>query len=547
MLAQFLAGQRPCARLLLRPLHSQCPAFRVGIIGSGPSGLYTADALLGTGNHIRQNLEIDIFDKLPVPYGLLRYGVAPDHPEVLSIIPSVFEKLFLSPSTSTSTSGSTSSSRCRFFGNVDIPKDLSIDELKRHYHAVVMAIGCQDPVLLPSLQDPVVLESNGITDQVMSVNDFNKWYNGFPDLHHPQSFIKFERLFKNPNVRRAVIIGNGNVALDAARVLMADPIAKFGSTSMPSSVIDTLCASHVEHVTIMGRRGPVQAAFTTKELRELIELPNVVACIHEKEKCFQGINLNDRILSRPQRRLLELLASLPDTKDAVSPEDNDTNGCDKDQNRKKKKIVEFRFLASPLAVQRLFPQSMMMLECEKNVLRKKGIQVECVPLVGDGRNASEQKGVREYLPVDVIMTSIGYRGIPIEGLSFSEKKGTLIHKNGHVGDNVFASGWIKRGPKGIVGSNKWDAEQTTQTIIGMADLLLERHSMVMGMSVNEEEDISILLRQKGIRFVDFKGWQQIEDVEKKRGKERKKLVEKVTSVQEMLEIVQRERENVQIR
>ncbi|MCW2689481.1 MAG: NADPH-dependent glutamate synthase beta chain-like oxidoreductase, partial [Mycobacterium sp.] len=371
--------------------------YYVAIVGSGPSGYFAAASLLKFADAAEDNdVRVDMLEMLPTPWGLVRSGVAPDHPKIKTIS-KTFEKTALDP-------------RFRFFGNVAVGDHVQAAELAERYDAVIYAVGAQAD---RSLNIP----GEELPGSVAAV-DLVGWYNAHPH---------FEGMAPDISSGRAVVVGNGNVALDVARILVTDPDV-LANTDIADHALASLNDRGVEEVVIVGRRGPLQATFTTLELRELGDL--------------EGLGGVDVVIDP---------ADLAD----ISDEDAEAAGKTVRQNLKvlrgyaerepspgKRRIV-FRFRTSPMEI--------------KGDERVESIVLGRNELVSDdnGRIVAKDTGTREEMPAQLVVRAVGYRGIPTPGLPFDEKSGTIPHTDGRVDGrpNEYVVGWIKRGPSGVIGSN----------------------------------------------------------------------------------------------
>ena len=420
-------------------------ALRVAIVGSGPAGFYAAGALLGADVPV----EVDMFERLPTPWGLVRLGVAPDHPKIKSVS-RAFEKISAQPG-------------FRFFGNVEVGRDLSHEELCEHYDAVVYAVGAQ-------------------TDRRMDIpgedlpgswpaTELVAWYNGHPD---------FQELEFDLSVERAVVIGNGNVAVDVARMLaLADE--ELASTDTTDAAIEAIARSGIKEIVMIGRRGPAQAAFTTPELQELGELADADVIVDPAE--LEGAEPTDTNSERNLEVLREFAARQP--------------------TGKPKRLV-LRFFRSPVAL--LGDGRVEAVELVRNTLDD---ELRAVPT-----------DERETLAAGIVFRSVGYRGVELPGVPFDERRGTVPNDRGRVEPGVYVTGWIKRGPSGVIGTNKKDATETVEVLL---------EDLSDGPRKDRPADeIEALLAERGTRFVMYPGWTSIDEVERaageKLGRPRLKLV-----------------------
>jgi NADPH-dependent glutamate synthase beta subunit-like oxidoreductase len=391
------------------PAPSPGRPLRVAVVGAGPAGIYAADALT------RQDdvpVAVDLIDRLPTPFGLVRHGIAPDHPKMRAIRETLHRFL--------------DHPLVRFVGNVEIGTDISIEELRRHVDAVVYTYGA-------SVDRHLGIEGEELPGS-LAATDLVSWYCGHPDA----DLAKVEAALRG--ARSAVVIGVGNVALDVARVL-ARTADELEPTDMPQHVLDALAAAPVQEVTILGRRGPAQAAFTTQELRELDGLAGATVLVDPKdlelEPDAEERAQADRVISRNLAVLREWSAH------------------------------ELEPGKIPLRLQ-FFSRPARLLGSE----RVEAIEIERTAVDGDGR--AYGTGELELLPADLVIRSVGYRGVPLPGLPVDERSGTVANDAGRVlrdgatSPGEYVAGWIKRGPTGVVGTNKHDARETIASLLADA-------------------------------------------------------------------------------
>ncbi len=437
-------------------------SVRVAVVGSGPAGFYTTDALIKQRD---VHFEVDLFERLAAPYGLVRYGVAPDHQKIKSVT-TAYDKVAQDP-------------RVRFLGNVHVGKDVSVEELLTHYDQVVFAVGCQTDRRL------------GIPGEELpgshAATSFVAWYNGHPD---------FREYPVNLDVERAAIVGMGDVAMDLTRMLL-QPVEELARTDVANHALDVFRGSRVREVVLLGRRGPAQAAFATKELEDIACLPDVTVSIDAAQ--VRADREDENALDGLTKRKLDFLSKL-----AGRP------------SEPRSKQVRFRFLVSPV-------------EITAANGRVSGIVVEHNEVVRDasGRVSARGTGQLEAIPVGLVFRSVGYRGVPIVGLPFDETKGIVPNRDGRVVrdgtpvPHVYVSGWIKRGPSGVIGTNKSDAAATVQRMV--------EDARGDGRESRKTRDaFDALLRERGIRVVSWKDWQTLDRIERERGKSAGKVREKLT-------------------
>ena len=383
--------------------------LRVAVVGAGPAGIYAADALT------RQEdvpVAVDLIDRLPTPFGLVRHGIAPDHPKMRAIRDTLRRTL--------------DDPLVRFVGNVEIGQDISLAELRTHVDAVIYTYGA-------ALDRHLGIDGEDLPGS-LAATDLVAWYTGHPDADRARVEAALT------DVRSVVVVGVGNVALDVARVLARTP-AELEPTDMPQHVLDALAATAVEDITVLGRRGPAQASFTTQELRELDELENATVLVDAAD-----LDLDPGAEERAaaDRNVTRNLAVLRGWADHV-PEPGRTR-------------LRLRFFARPV---RLLGQD-----------RVTGVEVERTAVDADGRAMGT--GEVNLLPADLVVRSVGYFGRPLPGLPVDERTGTVPHEAGRVrrdgkaSPGEYVAGWIKRGPTGVVGTNKHDARETVAALLSDA-------------------------------------------------------------------------------
>jgi ferredoxin--NADP+ reductase len=438
--------------------------LRLAIIGAGPAGIYAADLLIKS--ELRDfDVSIDLFDLLPAPYGLVRYGVAPDHPRIKGIIRALYEVL--------------DRGDIRFFGNVEYGKDITLEDLKQHYNAVIFATG--------AIRD-AELNIPGIDlDGSYGAADFVNWYDAHPDF--PATWPL--------NAKEIAVIGNGNVALDVARVLAKLP-EDLLSTDIPAHVYEGLKASPVTDVHVFGRRGPAQVKFTPLELREACHIEGVDTIVYDEDFQYDE-GSQEAIDSNNQTRVMvNTLEQLREEKLSGG-----------------KRRLHLHFMSAPVEV---------LGENGKVV----GLKIERTKL--DGRGGAVPTGeFREY-SVQAVYRAVGYFGSELDQIPFDSKAGVIPNDGGRVLDQsgkqipgVYATGWIKRGPVGLIGHTKSDALETIGHVIG-------DRSLWWNPANPEEYSVQDLLSQRGIEVIDWKAWLRIDEKERSlgeaQGRERIKLYER---------------------
>ena len=452
-------------------------AKRVAIVGSGPAAFYSAMELL---RHDDPMVSVDMLERLPTPYGLVRGGVAPDHEKIKSVT-KIFERAAGHP-------------RFRFFGNVEFGIDIQRLELLEHYHAVIYAFGSRTDRHLNIIGETLP-GSHAATE-------FVGWYNGHPDYRHHQFDL---------TSKRVAIIGMGNVAIDCARILCQDP-ENLAKTDIAQHALEALRQSEVEEVFLIGRRGPVQAAFTPAEVRELLHLPKVDAVMrasdlelddHSKEELSKA--------SRNTKLNLEILQQIHDQGDRGNP-----------------RKLHLCFLISPTKIEG--SEKVEGLELVHNEIVKEG-----------GVLRAKATDEVMHLNVDMVFRSIGYMGEAIPGLPFDDRRGTLPNDQGQLLDGVdgkllnqeYTAGWIKRGPSGVIGTNKQDATET------VSRLKKNWQTSPTPQPKLVQHDLLDLLKKKKIQFVSFEDWKKLDKFEIEQGQQNGKSRHKICEVQEMLDLIRR--------
>jgi ferredoxin/flavodoxin---NADP+ reductase len=447
--------------------------YHVAIVGSGPSGFFAAASLLKAADESDDiDVSVDMLEMLPTPWGLVRSGVAPDHPKIKSISKQ-FEKTAEDP-------------RFRFFGNVAVGDHIEPADLAEHYDAVIYAIGTQSD---RSLNIP----GEHLPGSVAAV-DFVGWYNAHPH---------FEATTPDLSGARAVVVGNGNVALDVARILITEPAA-LAETDIADHALESLRPRGVEEVVIIGRRGPLQSAFTTLELRELADLENVDVIIDPAD--LEAITDDDAAaVGKVCKQNIKVL-----------------RGYIGHEPRPGHRRMVFRFLTSPIEI--------------IGDKRVESIVLGRNELVTDenGRVAAKDTGDREELPVQLVVRSVGYRGVPTPGLPFDEKSATIPHSHGRVEGrrNEYVVGWIKRGPSGVIGTNKKDSQDTVDTLI--ADLT--GATELADFPDDHADKLAEWLAERQPKLVTDAHWKLIDEHERSAGEPHGRPRVKLPSLAKLLQI-----------
>jgi ferredoxin--NADP+ reductase len=439
--------------------------LNVAVVGSGPAGFYTADALLKAED---PQVAVDVIDRLPTPWGLVRLGVAPDH-ENIKAVSRAFEK-------------TAARSGFRFFGNVEVGSTVSHEELLAIYDAVVYTVGAQTDRRL------------GVPGEDLPgswpATAFVAWYNGHPD---------FQGLDFDLDCERVVVIGNGNVAIDCARML-ALTAEELAPTDTIDEAAEAIAASPVREILMLGRRGPVQAAFTPPELKELGELAGAEPVVAESDLELDAASKAELEADRERaHRNFDLLHEYAAREPAGKP----------------RKII-LRFLVSPVAI--LGEERVEAVEIVRNEL-----------VVEGGRIVARPTGETETIPCGLVLRSVGYQGVALPGVPFDERRGVIPNSGGRVdgAERTYAAGWIKRGPSGVIGTNKKDATETVELLLADArDGKLAR--------VDSTQSLEALLAAKGAAYVEYAGWQAIDAVERAAGEPRGRPRVKLAAWDELL-------------
>jgi len=456
--ATFPHADRPPLALVHEQRRLRRPGpFRVAIVGAGPAGLYTADELLR-----HPEISVDVFDRLPTPYGLVRAGVAPDHQHTKQI-----ERLF---------GQIESQPGFRYFLGVEIGKDLSHAELAARYHAVVYTVGAASdkPLNIPGDDHAGSL----------SATDFVGWYNGHPDKQDLAVDLSHERV---------VIVGNGNVALDCARILAEDP-RRLESTDIAALPLGELLKSSVREVVVLGRRGPNQAAFTVPELVGLAGHTGINVVVDTGDAGFDESGPAHDV----KARILRDLAARP-----VDPA---------------KRTIVLRFCSSPVAVHG--EGRVTSVEIGRNRLETDE----------QGMPRAVPTGETELLETGMLLRAVGYHGLPVADLPYDPVTGTIPNRQGRVMPGVYVAGWAKRGPTGFIGTNKSDAEETVDRILDDLDAGIIREP------VGTTQGLRGAIRGRQPGMVDLAGWQAIDREERRRGAVTGRPRAKIVDVEEMRRI-----------
>lgn len=460
----------------MSPLGTEDQPVRVAVIGAGPTGFYAAEQLLGRKDLV---VDVDVFDRLPTPYGLVRYGVAPDHQKIKSVT-AVYDRTAAHP-------------RFRFFGNVTYGTQLTLDDLTWHYHQIIFCTGAQTDRHL------------GIPGEDLAgsypATDFVAWYNGHPDYTEHRFDLEQEV---------AAVVGVGNVAVDVTRILLrsADELAR---TDIADYALEALRTSRVKEVHMLGRRGPAQAAFTNPEIQELAELPHADATARPEEIQLDDVSraVVERTRDHTTMKKVEILQSVA----ARAPQG------------KPRRLV-LRFLVSPT--------ELLNRDGHVHGMRLVRNRLEATPA---GTLVARATGAVEEVPAGLVFRSVGYRGLPLPGVPFNEKWGVILNEKGRVLDpetqeprpGLYTAGWIKRGPTGVIGTNKPDAAETVANM--RADL---EKGLVLSPDHPQAEAVDALVRTRQPNVFSYADWRRLNEIEVARGRPAGRPRIKFTRVEDML-------------
>lgn len=451
--------------------------LRVAIIGAGPAGFYVAERLFKEKALV---VEVDMYDRLPTPHGLVRAGVAPDHQKIKSVT-KVFDRVAAKPG-------------FRFFGHVELGKDIHVSDLRRHYHQIVYSTGAQTD---RSLNIPGI-DLRGSH----SATEFVAWYNGHPDFRHCHFDLSQESV---------AVIGVGNVAVDVARILCRTP-EELATTDIADYALEALRNSRVKEVYMLGRRGLAQAAFTAPEVKEIGELADADAIALPEE--VELDDLSQQALAdsadRGTMRKVEIVQDF----------------ARRSPSGKSRRLI-LRFLVSPVELIGDEEGRVKAIRLVKNEL----YQTEA------GTLRSRPTGEYETLPVGLVFRSIGYQGIPLPGVPFNEKWGVILNEAGRVIDSEthqpvvgeYAAGWIKRGPTGVIGTNKPDAAETVEAML--EDL---EKGLILNPPYPEASAAENMVREKQPAYFSYADWLRLDELECAQGQPQGRPRVKFTSIEEMI-------------
>lgn len=451
--------------------------LRVAIIGAGPAGFYAAESLLKKSD---LSLTIDFFNRFPTPFGLVRDGVSPDHQSIKSVI-RVFDKILADP-------------RVRFFGNVNYGSDIHHDELKRFYDQIIYAYGAQADrrMGIPGEDLPNSYPATA----------FVGWYNGHPD---------YCTLPIDLSCERAVVVGNGNVAMDVARMLVLSPDVLM-KTDIADHALERLRESKVREVVVLGRRGPAQAAFKNPEIKELGKLDGVDILVDPRDLELDPISTTTIEQDRSAKINLDILRDYAARTEHSAP----------------RRII-MRFLASPVEI----------LGTDGHIT---AVKIEHNALVPDARGSLQAQGTGEFETIEagLVLRSIGYRSVPVEGVPFNFKNHTINNISGRVvqpetGEPLpgeYVVGWAKRGPSGLIGNNKPDSAATVESMLADLETL-----PAISDDQRDPSQIEDFLREREVDYVTYKDWKILDQYEISCGAPHGRPRVKLTTVTEMLAVI----------
>ena len=451
--------------------------LRVAVIGAGPSAYYAIDRLLRREGLV---VEVDLFERLLTPYGLVRLGVAPDHPSIKSVT-ATFDKVAGRPNV-------------RFFGGVEFGKDVTLADLRAHYHQILYCTGAQTDRRM------------GIPGEDLegsyAATEFVAWYNGHPDYCDYRFDLSAERV---------AVVGVGNVAVDVARILCLSP-EEIAKTDIADHALDALRQSRIKEVYLLGRRGPAQAAFTSPEIKELGELANADIAVVPEEVELDPLSREslEKSRSRDAPKNVEMLQGYARRKPTGKP-----------------RRLALRFLVSPVE---------LLADARGRVV---GIRLVRNELYATAEDALLPRATHRFeeLSVGLVFRSVGYRGVPLPGVPFDDKRSVILNEKGRVLDpdtrqplcGQYTAGWIKRGPSGLIGTNKPDAAETVGCM--MADL---GEGKLLAPAQPGAAAAEALVRQRCPDFVSYADWLRLNELEVARGRAQGRPRSKFTRVEEML-------------
>ena len=456
---------------------SEREPLRVAIVGAGPTGFYATDHLFRQSEVV---VDVDMYDRVPTPYGLVRAGVAPDHQKIKAVT-AAFDKVAANP-------------RFRFFGGVELGRHFSVDDLREHYHMIVYTTGAQTDRRM-GIPGEDLQRSHAATE-------FVAWYNGHPD---------YRDLSFDLSQQRVAVVGVGNVAADVARILSRTP-EELAATDIADYALEALSASRIREVYVLGRRGPAQAAFTNPEIRELGELPgaDVSAIPAEVELDELTRQALERAPDRGTQKKVDLLKEY----------------ARRGPTGKPKRLI-MRFLVSPVEL----------LDDGRGAVGRMRLVKNRLYATATGTLQPKATGEFEELAVGLVFRSVGYRGVPLPGVPFNDDWGVILNEKGRVLDaqtkqplvGQYTAGWIKRGPTGVIGTNKPDAAETVSGML--EDLARDIH---LRPALPTPDAVERLVRERQPQYLSYQDWLRLDEIESRRGKETGRPRVKFTRVKDML-------------
>jgi ferredoxin--NADP+ reductase len=456
---------------------TEAQPLRVAIVGAGPTGFYATDHLFRQPELV---VDVDMYDRVPTPYGLVRAGVAPDHQKIKAVT-AAFDKVAAHPG-------------FRFFGGVELGRHLSVDDLRAHYHMIVYTTGAQTDRRM-GIPGEDLQRSHAATE-------FVAWYNGHPD---------YRDLSFDLSQERAAVVGVGNVAADVARILSRTP-EELAATDIADYALEALSASRIREVYVLGRRGPAQAAFTNPEVRELGELAGadvsaIPAEVEPDELTRQAL---ERAPDRGTQKKVEILKEFARRTPTGKP----------------KRLV-MRFLVSPIEL----------LDDGRGAVGRMRLVKNRLYATATGTLQPKATDEFEELAVGLVFRSVGYRGVALPGVPFNDDWGVILNEQGRVLDaqtkhplvGQYTAGWIKRGPTGVIGTNKPDAAETVTAML--EDLARDIHLRPADPAPAAAER---MVRERQPQYLSYQDWRRLDEIETRRGKETGRPRVKFTRVKDML-------------
>ncbi len=471
--AQRGRGARAPLPAIIGVMDSSAPVKRIAVIGAGPAGFYAAEALVKT---LGDGVSVDIIERLPTPYGLVRYGVAPDHQKMKSVT-RLYDRTLADP-------------HVRFLGNVEFGTDLTLEDLQRHYHAVILTVG--------SSHDRRLGVPGEDLEGSMSATEFVAWYNSHPDYQDLQVPL---------DAKTAVVVGVGNVAIDVTRVL-AKTVAELATTDIADHALRHLQSSTIEDIVIIGRRGPAESKFTTKELRELGELANADIYVRPEELEVGPESLAAIEGDVNAQKNLEVLRAFSQQAPSGKP-----------------RRVHIRFFLSPLELKGNGHVTSV-------VLGKNRLEVRA-----DGSIAAVPTGATEELNAELVFRSVGYQARPLPGVPFDERRAVVPNEMGRVLDaqggtpvpGLYVAGWVKRGPSGVIGTNKACAMETVAKLV---------EDELPAPIEPSPAALDALLAERGVKPFTARDWRLLDEIETAAGEALGRPRVKVPTVNAMLAAVE---------